>query len=185
MFATRKRLAAVMILASLSSFIAADEVRAQRAGENAVTAAEGVFGTTVGNEIIGIYDTEDVRGFSPLPAGSVRIEGLYFDKVGDENDRLQASSRIHVGIAAQSYAFPAPTGIVDYTLRTPGTVADLSIFTDGDSIGYRTFQLDGDLPVDNMLSIGGGVGYNRLVSADGSIGCVSPPVFGNRATPAT
>ena len=164
----RKRLAAVMVLASLLPFIAAHEALAQRAGENAVTAAEDVFGTTVGNESIGIYDTEDVRGFSPLQAGNVRIEGLYFDKVGDENDRLQASSRIHVGIAAQSYAFPAPTGIVDYALRTPGTVAGLSIFTEGSRFGYRTLQLDGDYPLNDMLSMGGGVGYNRNVSADGS-----------------
>lgn len=167
MLGARKRPAAVMILALLGPLIAAQEAHAQRAGENAVTAAEDVFGTTVGNESVGIYDTQDVRGFSPLQAGNVRIEGLYFDKVGDENDRLQASSRIYVGIAAQSYAFPAPTGIVDYALRTPGTVPDLSVFSEGNSFGYGTLQLDGDLPVNDTLSIGGGIGYNRNVSADG------------------
>lgn len=167
MYAARKRPAAAMILASLLPFAEVPAAHAQRVEENAVTAAEDVFGTTVGNESIGIYDTKDVRGFSPLRAGNVRIEGLYFDKVGDENDRLQASSRIYVGIAAQSYAFPAPTGIVDYALRTPGNVANLSVFTEGDSFGYWTLQLDGDLPVSDTLSIGGGVGYYRKVSADG------------------
>ena len=157
-----------MILVSLLLLTDAHDAHAQRAGENAVTAAEDVFGTTVGNESVGIYDTEDVRGFSPLQAGNVRIEGLYFDKVGDENDRLQASSRIHVGIAAQNYAFPAPTGIVDYALRAPGTAANLSVFTEGNSFGSSTLQLDGDLPVNHILSVGAGVGYNRNVSASGS-----------------
>jgi len=165
---SRNRLVVVMRLAALSPFIAASGVQAQRAGENAVTAAEDVFGTTVGNETIGIYDTDDVRGFSPLQAGNVRIEGLYFDKVGDENDRLQDSSRIHVGIAAQGYPFPAPTGIVDYSLRKPGDVAGLSIFADGSSNGYSTLQLDGTLPIDKTLSIGGGIGFNHNFSPNGT-----------------
>ncbi|MBS0365960.1 MAG: TonB-dependent receptor [Proteobacteria bacterium] len=169
MFVRRKRLAAMMIVASPLTFIvAARDAHAQRAGENAVTAAADVFGTAVGNESTGIYDPGDVRGFSPLRAGNVRIEGLYFDKVGDENDRLQASSRIHVGIAAQSYAFAAPTGIVDYALRMPGAAANLSIFTEGSSLGYGTLQLDGAAPLNDRLGMGGGIGYVHNVSADGT-----------------
>ena len=141
---------------------------AQRAGENAVTAAEDVFGTTIGNETIGIYTTEDVRGFSPLKAGNVRIEGLYFDKVGDENDRIQESSRIRVGIADQGYAFPAPTGIVDYALRKPGEAANLSVQTEANTYGYYTVQIDGAQPLDDTLSIGGGIGANRNISPSGS-----------------
>lgn len=141
---------------------------AQRAQENAVTQAYDAFGTTIGNEKIGIYDTEDVRGFSPLQAGNERIEGLYFDKVGDENDRLQESSRIRVGIAAQGYAFPAPTGIVDYALRTPGDTARLSMLAEADTYGYYTVQLDGTQPLDRTLSIGGGIGANRNISPGGS-----------------
>lgn len=140
---------------------------AQRASENAVTAADDAFGTRVGNERIGIYNEDDVRGFSPLQAGNVRIEGLYFDKVGDENDRLQESSRVRVGIAAQGYAFPAPSGIVDYALRTPGELAELSVLTEGSSIGYNTLQFDGALPVNKTLSVGGGVGYYRNIFAGG------------------
>ena len=141
---------------------------AQRASENAVTTAEDVFGTTVGNESIGIYNSNDVRGFSPIQAGDVRIDGLYFDKVGDSNDRIMESSRIRVGIAAQGYAFPAPTGIVDYALRAPGDVEDLSLFADGNSWGGQTLQIDGALPIDDKLSIGGGIGYYRNMSASGT-----------------
>ncbi len=141
---------------------------AQRATENAVTAADDAFGTTVGNESIGIYTDFDVRGFSPLQAGNVRIEGLYFDKVGDDNDRIIASSRIRVGIAAQGYAFPAPSGVVDYDLRTPGDTQDLSVLGEGNSFGYYTLQLDGALPLDKSFSLGGGVSVNRNINANGA-----------------
>src|SRR5579863_3258484 len=96
----RGQLRAAIMLAAALPAIVAEDAHAQRASENAVTEADDAFGTTVGNESIGIYSTYDVRGFSPLQAGNVQIEGLYFDKVGDENDRVQASSRIKVGIAA-------------------------------------------------------------------------------------
>ena len=50
---------------------------AQRTGENAVTSADDAFGTSVGNETIGLYSTDEVRGFSPVAAGNIRIDGLY------------------------------------------------------------------------------------------------------------
>lgn len=155
--------AAVLVALAFASLPA----HAQRASENAVTAANDAFGTTVGNESVGIYSTFDVRGFSPLQAGNVRIEGLYFDKVADENDRIQESSRIKVGIAAQGYAFPAPSGIVDYSLRTPGDAAGLSVLGEGESAGFYTLQLDGAAPLGKRLSLGGGIGMNRGVFPDG------------------
>ncbi len=168
LFLSRWRRGMSMLAAMAFPAIAADPAYAQRASENAVTQAEDAFGTTVGNEKIGIYNEDDVRGFSPLQAGNERIEGLYFDKVGDENDRLQDSSRIRVGIAAQGYAFPAPTGIVDYALRTPGDVTHLSVLTEASSYGYSTVQIDGGLPLGDTLNAGGGIGYNRNVSPGGS-----------------
>ena len=61
---------------------------AQRADDNAVTAAEDAFGATIGNESIGIYSARRVRGFSPVEAGNVRIEGLYMDRQGTLPPRL-------------------------------------------------------------------------------------------------
>ena len=89
---------------------------AQRAGDNVVTQAQDAFGTTVGNEQIGLYSAGAVRGFSPTRAGNLRIDGLYFDLQGF-TPALFERTRIRVGIAAQGYVFPAPTGIVDYSLR--------------------------------------------------------------------
>lgn len=93
---------------------------AQRTDDNATTQAEDAFGKSVGNEQIGIYNPFDVRGFSPVEAGNVRLEGLYIDQQADFSDRLVDSSTVHVGISAQGYPFPAPTGIADYSLRKPG-----------------------------------------------------------------
>ena len=55
---------------------------AQRAEENVTTDSEDAFGRSIGSESIGIYNEGDVRGFSPIEAGNVRIEGLYFDRLG-------------------------------------------------------------------------------------------------------
>ena len=52
----------------------------QRADENAVTAAQDAFGTSIGFQTVGLYSANDARGFSPQQAGNLRIEGLYFDQ---------------------------------------------------------------------------------------------------------
>ena len=161
-----KRPAALALLAA-GSLIAVSPARAQRAGENAVTAADDAFGTAVGTEQIGIYNQNSVRGFSPIQAGNERIEGLYFDKVGDPIDRVQASSRVRVGIAAQGFAFPAPTGIVDVSLRTPGDKASLSSFSEANDWGAYNLQLDGVVPLGKRFSLGGGVGTDHMFFTDG------------------
>jgi len=163
-----KRSAAFAVRAA-ACLIAAFTVpaHAQRAGENAVTQADDAFGTSIGNERIGIYNENNVRGFSPIQAGNERIEGLYFDKVGDANDRIQASSRIRVGIAAQGFAFPAPTGIVDFSLRAPGDKARLSTFTEVNSWGTYNLQFDAVMPFAESFSLGGGVGTDHNLFPDG------------------
>jgi iron complex outermembrane recepter protein len=93
---------------------------AQKTDNNAVTAAEDAFGKSVGDQSIGIYSDTSVRGFSPIDAGNVRIEGLYFDLQGNVNSRLVSGSSVRVGISAQGYNFPAPTGVIDYELAKPG-----------------------------------------------------------------
>src|SRR5580700_6321164 len=100
---------------------------AQRANENAVTAAEDAFGTSVGFQSVGLYSANDARGFSPQQAGNLRIEGLYFDQqTYATSDCMVREATMRIGIAAQSYSFPAPTGIADFSLRTPGETEVLS-----------------------------------------------------------
>lgn len=92
---------------------------AQRASENVVASAEDAFGTKVGNDNVGLYDPRSARGFDPQLAGNVRIEGLYFDQQANFGSRLTRSTTMRIGLSAQSYPFPAPTGIADITLVMP------------------------------------------------------------------
>lgn len=132
-----------------------------RAGENAVRQAEDAFGFSVGRETLGLYSSANVRGFSPLKAGNVRIEGLYFDPYITLIQRLRQSTSIRVGLSAQGYPFPSPTGIVDYSFRKPGDVATLSVLASGDSYGNAGIEADGAVPLSRMLSLGSGAQGSR------------------------
>src|SRR3982750_1091942 len=127
---------------------------AQRSGENAVTAADDAFGTSVGNEQIGLYSSDEVRGFSPGAAGNIRIEGLYLGGMFIGNPRLLAGTSVKVGLTAQGYPFPAPTGIVELSLRPAGNEPLLSAVLHG---GIQDgFELDGQLPLSKDFSLAGG-----------------------------
>lgn len=120
---------------------------AQRTDDNAVEDAEDAFGLSIGGEQIGIYSPDNVRGFSPIAAGNVRIEGLYFDQQGHLTDRMVEQRSVHVGISAQGYPFPAPTGIADYRLRRPGKRALASVAVSYGPYGGYDAVLDGQVPL--------------------------------------
>lgn len=135
------------------------EPSSSRTGENAVTQAEDAFGFTVGKESLGLYTTSNVRGFSPVAAGNVRIDGLYFDQVFRLTNRISPSTSIKVGLSAQGSPFPSPTGIVDYRLHKLGDTRTLSSLMMLDSYGTVSVEADASFPlVDNRLSLGIG-GY--------------------------
>ena len=135
---------------------------AQRTDDNAVTSAEDAFGKSVGDEQIGIYNPFDVRGFSPVNAGNVRIEGLFFDQQGNVTDRLLEGTTVHVGISAQGYAFPAPTGIADYSLRKPGKDLIASIGLNYGPFGGKSAEVDFQVPlIDTRLGLVAGAGFYR------------------------
>lgn len=104
------------VLFSGAALLFSGPVCAQRTTENPVTQSADAFGKVIGNEKVGLYSSDDIRGFNPIDAGNVRIEGLYFDHVERVSSRIVEGSTVRVGAAAQGYAFPAPTGIVDYAL---------------------------------------------------------------------
>lgn len=149
-----RRLSLALIAMSLSQ-----SAFAQRADENAVTQAEDAFGTSIGNESVGIYNSFDVRGFSPTRAGNARIEGLFFDQVWAPTSRIRRSTTIRVGISAQGFPFPAPTGVVDYAFRKPGNEAQLSVIAGGNSYKAASLEFDGVIPiVKDRFSLGVGLG---------------------------
>ncbi|MBA4040329.1 MAG: TonB-dependent receptor [Sphingobium sp.] len=133
---------------------------AGRSDENAMRQAEDAFGTSVGRESIGLYNSGSVRGFSPIAASNARIEGLYFDQIWGLTSRIRRSTNIRVGVSAQGYPFPAPTGIVDYSFRKPGDTTKLGVVIGGDSYGNAYVEADLELPLTKRLSLGvGASGY--------------------------
>lgn len=129
-----------------------------RSAENAVRQAGDAFGTSIGREVSGLYSRERVRGFSPVAAGNVRIDGLYFDPIVTPSSRLVRATTIRVGPSALGSPFPAPTGIVDLGLRRPDEKAAASVL-----VGYNTWhtptaEFDATMPVSSTLSFGIGAG---------------------------
>ena len=78
-----------------------DPALAQRVDDNATASANDAFGQAIGNERVGLYTVDDVRGFNPVDAGNTRIDGLYFAPVDKLPNRLIRGSKVHVGISAQ------------------------------------------------------------------------------------
>jgi iron complex outermembrane receptor protein len=123
-------------------------VRAQHASDDPVASANDGFGLTLGLESIGLYNTGFVRGFNPQTAGNVRIDGLYFDQQGPLSNRVVEGSTIRIGVSEVGYAFPAPTGIVDYDLRHPGNgTPSATIVASAGPFQAHGVSIDGSLPL--------------------------------------
>lgn len=146
----------------LAAFGFAGEAAAQRADQNAARAAEDAFGVSYANESVGLYDEDDVRGFSPIDAGNVRIEGLYIDQQADLSYRIIDSSIIRVGLTAIDYPFPAPTGIADFRLPDAPKALILSPRLNAGTFGDASVEFDVRAPIaGEALSAAGGFGLYR------------------------
>ncbi len=145
---------------------------AQRADENVLTSAQDAFGTTVGEESIGLYSANQARGFSPRQAGNIRIEGLFYQGpsiFGALSRRLVGRTVLRVGISAQSSPFPSPTGIADHSLRVPGNDYVLSAVARLGPYESTTGELDAQIPIiDDRLSLGIGLSGGRSISNQGT-----------------
>ena len=130
--------------------LAAGAVRAQHASDDPLALADDAFGLTLGLESVGMYSPGGVRGFNPQTAGDVRIDGLYFDQQGALSNRVVEGSTIRVGVSEIGYAFPAPTGIVDYDLRHSGNGApDATVVASAGPFQAHGLSVDGILPLNS------------------------------------
>ncbi len=144
---------------------------AQRTTNNAVTQADDAFGRAVGNEKIGIYSSDEVRGFNPIEAGNVRIEGLYYDQQGLASNRMVDSTSIRVGYGARGYPFPAPTGVVDLKLEKYEGQRIVSIEGEMDADGNSSGSVQVKLPlIKDKLGISFGQGFRRGRQPQGRFG---------------
>ena len=137
---------------------------AESTDTNVVTASEDAFGVAIGVEAIGVYGPSQVRGFDPLSAGNARIEGMYADvhgptvPYGPLPPRLVQDIRIRVGPAAAGFPFPSPTGIVDFSLRSPLGAAGISPTVYVGPYGTSGFDLDAHAPLaGENCGVGGGI----------------------------
>ena len=120
----------------------------QHADDNPITSAQDAYGLTLGLKSVGLYSPGLVRGFSPETAGNVRIDGMYFDLQGGPSNRVIDGSTIRVGITEIGYAFPAPTGIVDFDLRQPGgDTASATIIANVGPYEAWGVSVDGSIPL--------------------------------------
>ena len=144
--------AALMALSPLTA------VNAQHASDDPLATANDAFGLKLGLESIGLYGAGGVRGFNPQAAGNVRIDGLYFDQQGALSNRVVEGSTIRIGVSEIGYAFPAPTGIVDYDLRHPGNgTPSATVVASAGPFQAKGLRVDGNLPLisrDLQLPIG-------------------------------
>ena len=105
-----------------ASAIAACPAHAQTvdaADERAVEHAPDAFGIRIGVEQIGLYNETQVRGFNLQDAGNYRIDDVYFAKSGGIVDTVLSGVVTHVGYNALDADFAAPSGVVEYRLRSP------------------------------------------------------------------
>lgn len=158
-----RRIACALLLV----FSPVGTLRAQHASDDPVASANDAFGLTLGLESIGIYNPGGVRGFNPQTAGDVRIDGLYFDQQGALSNRVVEGSTIRVGVSEIGYAFPAPTGIVDYDLRHPGNgTPSATVVASAGPFQAHGLSVDGNMPIDSSaLQLPVGASYQISVQS--------------------
>jgi iron complex outermembrane receptor protein len=132
---------------------------ARRAQDNAVSTAGDAFGTVAGNQTIGLYTPTNARGFSPTDAANIRIEGLFFSQQTGIDPYLFSGSDMRVGVAAQSSAFPSPSGIADLQLRTPTEGSGASVVLNRGPIGQYSAEADTHFSPARSLSVGLNFGW--------------------------
>jgi iron complex outermembrane recepter protein len=196
MSSARSRIFPIAVAAVFATF-QASAARAQHASDNPVKSADDAFGLSLGLEKVGLYNPGSVRGFSPISAGNVRIDGMYFDLQGAPSDRVVEGSTIRVGVSEIGYPFPAPTGIADYNLRrVGGDTPTASIIASAGPFQAWGVSLDGSVPlmggalklpigvstqVSTQSSEDGGY-YPRLTSRTTSVGAAPQWTPNSRVT---
>lgn len=99
-------------------------------GDNAALRARDAFGERVGQEQVGLYSENQVRGFDLATTGAYRLEGRYFLREFALPDVILDGVSVKVGVNAARLNYPSPSGVVDYRLRSaaPGA-STISVHT--------------------------------------------------------
>lgn len=154
---------------ALAACAIASSALAQVTQEDALAESDDAFGTHVGLESTGIYTEQETRGFNPLDAGNVRVNGIYFDQVSFLTNKLRQTTAIRVGFSAVETPFVAPTGVVEHGMRPfPKEVGSSLTYT---RFYYGGMFLEGEAraPILNdRVGLSAGFGYSKMMQADGA-----------------
>jgi iron complex outermembrane receptor protein len=127
------------------------------AQDSAVRTAADAFGERVGTEQSGLYNESEVRGFDINDSGAYRIEDAYFARASPLNDPVLAGVGVRVGVNAARLPYPAPSGVVNYRLRSPGPVNEVRLAAGFRDFGTRVVQGDGSWKSgDDRFGLAGG-----------------------------
>lgn len=135
------------------AFLASTSAMAQ---ESVVKSASDAFGERVGIEQLGLYGESQVRGFDLNSTGAYRIEDAYFARAVPLNDPVLGGVSVRVGVNASRLAYPAPSGVVNYRLRSPTPENRLNVGAGFRDYGSPVGQIDGSwTSADKDLSLTG------------------------------
>lgn len=140
------------------------------AQDNAVKSAADAFGERVGTEQSGLYSETQVRGFDLNDSGAYRIDEAYFNRAAVLNDPVLAGVSVRVGVNAVRLEYPAPSGVVNYRLRSAGPANELRVGLGFRDFGTQVVQADGTLRAGNLSFAGGAIWRPRWGLAQGNEG---------------
>ncbi|WP_269715008.1 TonB-dependent receptor domain-containing protein [Caulobacter sp. NIBR2454] len=136
--------------------------------ERAVQRAADAFGMRVGVEQIGLYSETQVRGFNLQDAGNFRLGEAYYVRSANLVDTVLAGVVTRVGINALDSDFAAPSGVVDYRLRSPFEAPTLNMEIARREYGGEFYELGGSTKsADGSLAALAGFQANLFVSSTG------------------
>lgn len=127
--------------------------------DDVVRRASDAFGVRIGAESFGLYNESYARGFNLEAAGNYRLDGVYFVPAITPVSPTVGSTIVRVGLAALPFDFPAPSGVVEYTLRGPSPEPQAELRMG--SVGYDSPYFAADFSIgDAALGVAGGLEAN-------------------------
>jgi iron complex outermembrane recepter protein len=153
----------------VSGLACASPSLAQVARDDVLAESDDAFGTQVGLESTGIYTESETRGFNPLDAGNVRINGAFFDQAAFLTNRLKANTAIRVGFSAVETPFVAPTGVVEHNLKPFPKETGASFAYTRHFYGGTFAETEVRLPIkQDRIALMGGIAGAKMIQADGA-----------------